>query len=106
MCIRDSAFYVTSLQLGGHAWEKAGQIWYVTLKDKLTANSNFQDCANLTYQVAGELYGAGGLEQQAVRKGWTEVGLPVGGGSPPPPEPGGGCLQGLLRLLGAAPSRS
>ena len=104
--IPNHAFYVTSLELGGHAWEKAGQIWYVTLKDRLTASSNFQDCANLTYQVAGELYGAGGLEQQAVQKGWTAVGLTVGGGGPPPPEPGGGCLQALLRLLGAAPSRS
>jgi len=104
--IPNRAFYVTALELGGRAWEKAGQIWYVTLKDRLTANSNFQDCANLTYQVAGELYGAGGLEQQAVQKGWTEVGLTVGGSGPPPPEPGGGCLESLLRLLGAAPSRS
>lgn len=104
--IPNHAFYVTAIELGGKAWEKAGQIWYVTLKDKLTTNSKFQDCANLTYQVAGELYGAGGLEQQAVQKGWAEVGLTVGGGSPPPPEPGGGCLAALLRLLGAAPSRS
>ena len=104
--IPNRAFYITALELSGHAWEKAGQIWYVTLKDRLTANSNFQDCANLTYQVAGELYGAGGLEQQAVQKGWTEVGLTVGGSGPPPPEPGGGCLESLLRLLGAAPSRS
>jgi Zn-dependent metalloprotease len=102
--IPNRAFYVTALELGGHAWEKAGQIWYVTLKDKLTATSNFQDCANLTYQVAGELYGAGGIEQQAVQKGWSEVGLTVGGGVPPPPEPGG-CLAAVLRLLGAAPSR-
>jgi Zn-dependent metalloprotease len=103
--IPNRAFYVTAVELGGFAWEKAGQIWYVTLKDRLTANSKFQDCANLTYQVAGELFGAGGIEQQAVQKGWAEVGLAVGGGGPPPPEPGG-CLAALLRLLGAAPSRS
>jgi len=103
--IPNHAFYITAVELGGNAWEKAGQIWYVTLKDKLTADSKFQDCANLTYQVAGELFGAGSIEQQAVQKGWTEVGLPVtGGGPPPPPEPGG-CLAQLLRLLGAAPSR-
>lgn len=103
--IPNHAFYTTALELGGHAWEKAGQIWFVTLKDKLTASSNFQDCANLTYQVAGELYGAGGLEQQAVQKGWAQVGLTVGGGTPPPPEPGG-CLAALIRLLGGSPSRS
>jgi Zn-dependent metalloprotease len=98
--IPSHAFYVIAVELGGYAWEKAGQIWYVTLKDKLTANSKFQDCANLTYQVAGELFGAGSIEQQAVQKGWTEVGLPVDGG--PTPEPGGGCLESLLRAIGAA----
>ena len=102
--IPNHAFYVTAIELGGHAWEKAGQIWYVTLKDKLTTNSKFQDCANLTYQAAGDLYGAGGLEQQAVQKGWAAVGLTVGG-TPPPPEPGW-CLAALLRLLGAAPAKS
>jgi Zn-dependent metalloprotease len=101
--IPNHAFYVTAIELGGKAWEKAGQIWYVTLKDKLTTNSRFQDCANLTYQVAGDLYGAGGLEQQAVQKGWAAVGLTVGG--TPSPEPGG-CLAALLRLLGAAPAKS
>lgn len=100
--IPNHAFYVIALELGGFAWEKAGQIWYVTLKDKLTATSRFQDCANLTYQVAGELYGAGSIEQQAVKKGWDAVGLTVGGGPTPPPD-GGGCLGALMRLLGVAP---
>lgn len=103
--IPNHAFYVTALELGGFAWEKAGQIWYITLKDKLTATSKFQDCANLTHQVAGELYGAGSIEQQAVKKGWDAVGLTVGGGGPTPPPDGGGCLGSLLRLLGAAPSK-
>jgi Zn-dependent metalloprotease len=98
--IPNHAFYVTALELGSFAWEKAGQIWYVTLKDKLTATSKFQDCANLTYQAAGELYGAGSVEQQAVKKGWAEVGIQVG---IPEPPPNGGCLGALLRLLGAAP---
>lgn len=103
--IPNHAFYLTAVELGGHAWEKAGQIWYVTLKDKLDANSKFQDCANLTYQTAGELFGAGSIEQQAVQKGWAGVGLNVSGGGPTPePEPGG-CLQALLRLLGAAPAK-
>ncbi|HXQ35006.1 MAG TPA: M4 family metallopeptidase, partial [Anaerolineales bacterium] len=65
--------------------------------------SKFQDCANLTYQVAAELYGAGSIEQQAVKKGWDAVGLSVGGGGPTPPPDGGGCLGSLLRLLGLAP---
>jgi Zn-dependent metalloprotease len=103
--IPNHAFYITAVELGGRAWEKAGQIWYVTLKDKLEATSKFQDCANLTHQVAGELFGAGSIEQQAVQKGWAEVGLPVGGGPVPQPEPGG-CLAALIRLLGGTPARA
>ena len=103
--IPNHAFYLIAMELGGYAWEKAGQIWYVTLKDKLAANSNFQNCADLTYQTAAELFGAGSLEQQAVKKGWAEVGLTVGGTTPPPDPGGGGCLEGLLRLVGAAPAK-
>jgi Zn-dependent metalloprotease len=104
--IPNRAFYVTAMELGGYAWEKAGQIWYVTLKDKLTSNSKFQDCANFTYQTAGELYGAGSVQQQAVKTGWAEVGITVDGSAPPPTtEPGSGCLASLLRLIGAAPAK-
>ena len=103
--IPNRAFYITAVELGGFAWERAGQIWYVTLRDKLTATSKFQDCASQTYQVAGHLFGAGSLEQQAVKKGWAEVGLNVEGGGTPPTDPGGGCLEALLRMIGAAPSK-
>ena len=103
--IPNRAFYITAVELGGFAWERAGRIWYVTLRDKLSATSRFQDCANLTYQTAGELFGAGSLEQQAVKKGWAEVGLNTYGGGGTPPPDSGGCLEGLLRLIGAAPAR-
>ncbi len=99
--ITNHAFYVVATQIGGYAWEKAGQIWYITLRDKLTATSNFQDCANLTYQAAADLYGAGSLEQQAVKAGWAEVGIDATGATPTP-APGGGCLASLLKLIGAA----
>ena len=95
--IPNRAFYVTAVELGGFAWEKAGRIWYITLKDKLTATSNFQACANLTYATAGELFGTGSIEQQAVKKGWSEVGLTVA--TEPEPQPGG-CLPAALRLMG------
>ena len=104
--IPNHAFYITAMELGGYAWEKAGQIWYVALKDRLSANSKFQDCADITHQVAGELFGANSLEQQAVKKGWMEVGLTVGGGGTPPPPPPDGCLGSLLRSVGAAPAKA
>jgi len=83
------------LELGGFAWEKAGQIWYVTLKDKLSASSNFQQAADLSFQAAGELFGNGSLEQNAVKKGWAEVGIVVGGTS----TGGTGCLATPVTLI-------
>jgi Zn-dependent metalloprotease len=93
--IPNRAFYIAALEIGGYAWEKAGQIWYVTLRDKLGVRSDFQDAANETIQVAGALYGAGSLEQQAVQKGWTEVGVLGNGGN-------GGCSRILKAILGTS----
>jgi Zn-dependent metalloprotease len=99
--IPNHAFYLIATELGGNAWEKAGLIWYTTLKDKLQSNSNFQNCADLTYLVAGEKFGAGSLEQKAVLKGWADVGITVDTSSAPPPPPtGDGCLTALFSKLG------
>ncbi len=73
--IPNRAFYGVARELGGYAWEKAGKIWYVTLRDKLKESSDFQTAANLTFEVAGELYGENSAEQNAVKKGWEEVGI-------------------------------
>ncbi len=75
--IPNHAFYFVAMEIGGYAWDQAGQIWYVTLRDRLRRNADFQDAANLTFQVAGELYGAESTEQQAVRNGWSQVGIDV-----------------------------
>jgi Zn-dependent metalloprotease len=97
--IPNHAFYVIALELGGFAWAKAGQIWYKALTEKLSSGSNFQNAADATFAVAGELYGAASLEQNAVKKGWAEVGLTVGDSTTPPSaEPG--CLTQALRALG------
>jgi len=75
--IPNHAFYLVATQIGGNAWEKAGNIWYVTLTKMLQSNSDFQAAADTTYAVAGQLYGAGGPEQQAVQAGWSGVGITV-----------------------------
>ena len=98
--IPNHAFYLIALELGGYAWEKAGKIWYVTLRDKIQPGSNFQDAADLTYAVAGELYGPNSLEQQAVSAGWAGVGITVNIAPTPTPNPG--CLPTLLKFLGLA----
>lgn len=92
--IPNHAFYVTALTLGGFAWEKAGMIWYKTLTEKLSERNTFQQAADLTFDAAGELYGTGSMEQNAVRTGWAEVGISIGGDAPT------GCLPGLLRAIG------
>jgi Zn-dependent metalloprotease len=73
--IPNRAFYETAIRLGGNAWEKAGNIWYKTLTEKLRPNSNFRNAMTLTVTAAGELYGINSLEQKAVREAWSEVGL-------------------------------
>jgi Zn-dependent metalloprotease len=75
--IPNHAFYFVAMELGGHAWEKAGRIWYVTLRDRLRSKANFQQMADLTFRVAGELYGKASREQKAVRAGWKGVGITV-----------------------------
>ncbi|MBI3803274.1 MAG: M4 family metallopeptidase [Nitrospirae bacterium] len=73
--IPNRAFYETAMQIGGRAWEKAGQIWYVTLRDKLRPTAQFKDAAKATVAVAKELYGNGSLEMKAVKQGWASVGI-------------------------------
>ncbi len=73
--IPNRAFYLTALELGGYAWEKAGRIWYVTLTERLRERSNFQKAANVTFEVAGEMFGKHSIEQKAVADGWKAVGL-------------------------------
>ena len=73
--IPNHAFYLAATGIGGNAWEKAGAIWYTTLTTRLNENSDFQAAADATVAVSGELYGAGGTEQQAVRAAWVRVGI-------------------------------
>jgi Zn-dependent metalloprotease len=73
--IPNRAFYLVAITLGGNAWEKAGQIWYDTLTNKLKPMSDFKACANATVRVAGDLFGKKSLEQRAVRAAWKVVGV-------------------------------
>ncbi len=81
--IPNHAFYFVAMEMGGYAWENAGRIWYITLRDRLRRNSEFQDVADITFQVAGELFGNESAEQQAVGIGWARVGIKVGVGGGP-----------------------
>jgi Zn-dependent metalloprotease len=75
--IPNRAFCIAAKEIGGYAWEKAGMIWYVALRDRLRTRSSFARAANITFAVAAELYGKGSDEQLAVKKGWTDVGVKI-----------------------------
>jgi Zn-dependent metalloprotease len=76
--IPNKAFYLTSIGIGGYAWEAPAQIWYAALQAS-TSTTNFQEFADTTYLKAGQLYGSQGIEQQAVLAAWKEVGIRISG---------------------------
>ena len=96
--IPNHAFYLMATAIGGYAWEKAGKIWYTAARDKFTSNTDFQKSADLTYQVAGELYGVDSPEQKAVQFGWDGVGITIGAQPQPQPQPNG-CLTAPVAMV-------
>ncbi|MEU5835862.1 M4 family metallopeptidase [Streptomyces diacarni] len=74
--IPNHAFYKLAADLGGNAWERAGQIWYDTLTGgTLQADTDFAAFAKATAEAAEARYGDGSDEVEAVRKCWSEVGV-------------------------------
>ncbi|MEV6318264.1 M4 family metallopeptidase [Streptomyces sp. NPDC051776] len=73
--IPNRAFHLAATSLGGHAWERAGQIWYDVLTGgELASDADFADFARLTVAAARERYGTG-EEHEALKKAWEEVGV-------------------------------
>ena len=76
--IPNHAFYLAATALGGYAWEKAGRIWYETLRDRrLKPTATFRQFARLTALNADHLFGKG--ERAAVAAAWAEVGVKANG---------------------------
>jgi Zn-dependent metalloprotease len=76
--IPNHAFYLVSMALGQFSWLVAGRIWYEVMKQKrVQPNASFQDFADATVIMAGEIYTSGGGVQAAVARAWDAVGLPV-----------------------------
>jgi len=74
--IPNKAFFLVARELGGHAWEDAGTIWYEALQ-QLFERAQFGDCANITTQIAAARFGDGSRQHRAVRSAWQEVGVVV-----------------------------
>ena len=72
--IPNHAFYLAAVGLGGHAWERAGRIWYETLRDKrLKPTATFRQFARYTVVNAAHFFGT--AERQAVAGAWEAVGI-------------------------------
>lgn len=80
--IPNRAFYLAATQIGGHAWEKAGKIWYETLQRLQDPDATFLKFAQLSLEAASSLYGADSSERKAVLEAWVSVGLLNKDGSP------------------------
>ncbi|HEY0712384.1 MAG TPA: M4 family metallopeptidase, partial [Polyangia bacterium] len=76
--IPNKAFFVTAMEMGGRAWDKAGPIWYAALLAS-QPTTGFQEFANTTFVKAGLLHGSGSGEQKAVAAGWKAVGIDASG---------------------------
>jgi len=72
--IPNHAFYLVATALGGYSWERAGKIWYQTLR-RLSENSEFREMARVSYEVAAQEFGD--AEKEAIQMAWEKVGLQV-----------------------------
>lgn len=68
--IPNRAFVLASTNIGGFAWEGAGQIWYKAMTSgELKRRATFKEFADVTINHAGE-------HGTDVKKAWEEVGYP------------------------------
>jgi Zn-dependent metalloprotease len=76
--IPNRAFYLVATKLGGFAWEKAGKIWYNTIRDRSLRNTaTFRQFAHRTEINASHLFGSSSPERKAVTEAWEEVGIKI-----------------------------
>jgi Zn-dependent metalloprotease len=76
--IPNHAFYLCATKIGGYSWEKAGKIWYETLRgSRLRPNTGFRRFAALTVEQADTLFGQDSAELRAVQEAWKEVGIAI-----------------------------
>jgi Zn-dependent metalloprotease len=75
--IPNRAFHRFAVALGGHAWERAGQVWYDTLTSpSLSPDTDFAGFAAATLAAARSRHGRGEVSK-ALLQAWTDVGVPV-----------------------------
>src|SRR5262249_36967550 len=73
--IPNRAFYLAATAIGGYAWERAGRIWYLALRDKFPESVTFRQASRATLDVAEEQFGRTSSERKAVEDAWMQVGV-------------------------------
>ncbi|KAI0864402.1 metalloprotease [Xylaria cubensis] len=72
--IPNKAFYLSAVAFGGYSWEKAGKIWWETMRSgQIPPKCTFIQFADATVDKAEELFGDDAAA--IVRKAWNEVGV-------------------------------
>lgn len=71
--IPNHAFYLAAQAFDGHAWERAGQVWYEALTLRLGSSSDFREAARATVDVAGTRFDRDAAH--TVRAAWEAVGV-------------------------------
>ena len=74
--IPNHEFYLAATAIGGHAWERAGLIWYSALRDpRIRPTTGFTSFARATLRAAQTI--DDGAQVAAVREAWHGVGINV-----------------------------
>ena len=74
--IPNHAFQLAAFALGGHAWERTGQVWFdVMTGGTLARDVGFAGFATATVTAATARYGAGSDVAVAVAGAWRQVGV-------------------------------
>lgn len=75
--IPNKAFHLAAAALGGHAWERAGQVWFdVVTGESIPSDVGFVGFAGATVAAARDRFGD--EVAQAVRRAWGQVGVLTG----------------------------
>jgi Zn-dependent metalloprotease len=73
--IPNRAFALAAIELGGFAWERAGQVWYDAITGLLAPTADFAAFAEATVTAARSRFGDDSTEAAAIVAAWATVGV-------------------------------
>ncbi|MFB2556212.1 M4 family metallopeptidase [Herbiconiux liangxiaofengii] len=73
--IPNRAFALAAIELGGFAWERAGQVWFDAITGGLSPRADFAAFADATVEAARSRFGDDSAEAAAIASAWVTVGV-------------------------------